>query len=96
MIEETSKQEMLKVRMDTLTLELLEQARNYLGLDKSKFIRQSIREKAQAVIAAHEKTHFSTEDWQMFFSRLDNPPPPTEQMQKAAVLYETIMAHDEV
>jgi uncharacterized protein (DUF1778 family) len=96
MTEETHKQEVLKIRMDALTLELLEQARNYLGLDKSKFIRQSIREKAQAIIAAHEKTHFSTDDWQMFFSTLDNPLEPTECMKKAALTYKKITAADEI
>ncbi len=88
--EETSKQDILKIRMDTLTLGLLEQARTYLGLDRSKFIRQSIREKAQTIIAAHEKTHFSLDDWQMFFSTLDAPSEPTKQMKKAALIYENI------
>lgn len=92
---EINKQDMLKIRMDSSTLQLLEQARNYVGLDKSKFIRQSIREKAQAVIAEHEQTRFSAEDWRLFFELLDNPPEPTERMKKALQTYNKIVA-DEV
>ena len=36
---ETSKQDVLKVRMDRVTLQLLERARGYVELDKRKFIR---------------------------------------------------------
>lgn len=88
---ELNKQEVLKIRMDAVTLQLLERARSYVDLDKSKFIRQSIREKAESVISEHEKTRFSTEDWQMFFAMLDNPPEPTERMKKAALTYQRII-----
>jgi uncharacterized protein (DUF1778 family) len=88
---EISKQDVLKVRMDTVTLQLLEQARGYAELDRSKFIRQSIREKAEAIISAHETTRFNSEDWQMFFNMLDNPPEPTDRMKKAALTYQTII-----
>jgi Uncharacterized protein conserved in bacteria len=92
---EAGKQDVLKVRMDITTIQLLEQARSYVGLDKSKFIRQSIREKAQAVIAEHEQTKFNAEDWRLFFELLDNPPEPTERMKKALQTYNKIVA-DEV
>jgi uncharacterized protein (DUF1778 family) len=88
---EANKQEILKVRMDATTLQLLEKARGYVDLDKSKFIRQSIREKAEIVISEHEKTRFSLEDWHMFFDMLDNPPEPTERMKKAALTYKRII-----
>lgn len=88
---EANKPEILKVRMDATTLQLLEQARSYVDLDKSKFIRQSIREKAELVISEHEKTKFSAEDWQMFFDMLDNPSEPTERMKKAALTYKRIV-----
>ena len=88
---ETNKQDVLKVRMDAVTLQLLERARGYVELDKSKFIRQSIREKAEAIISEHEKTGFSKDDWQMFFAMLDNPPEPTERMKKAALTYQRII-----
>ncbi|MFZ2407784.1 MAG: DUF1778 domain-containing protein [Methylobacter sp.] len=91
---EANKQDILKVRIDATTLQLLEQARSYVDLDKSKFIRQSIREKAEAVISEHEKTQFSTEDWHMFFEMLDNPPEPTERMKKAALNYKKIIADE--
>ena len=94
MTTETNKHDVLKIRIDTVTLQLLEQARNYVDLDKSKFIRQSIREKAEAIIADHEQTRFNAEDWQMFFDMLDNPPEPTERMKKALQTYNKIIANE--
>lgn len=93
---ESIKTDVLKVRIDSVTLELLEKARDYIHLDKSKFIRQSIQEKAKEVIAEYETTRFNTEDWELFFSMLDNPPEPTERMKKAAKTYHKIIAADEV
>lgn len=91
---QTHKQGVLKIRIDANTLQQLEKARNYVDLDKSKFIRQSIREKAAAIIAEHEKTKFNKEDWQMFFALLDNPPEPTERMKKAALTYQNIVKNE--
>jgi len=88
-------QDILKFRIDNVTLQLLERARGYIDLDRSKFIRQSIREKSEAIIAEHEKTRFSADDWQSFFAVLDNPPEPTERMKKAALNYQNII-NDEV
>jgi uncharacterized protein (DUF1778 family) len=92
-IATNKQQDVLKVRMDAVTLQLLERARGYVELDKSKFIRQSIREKAEAIIAEHEKTHFSSDDWQAFFALLDNPTEPTERMKKAALTYQKIISN---
>lgn len=96
MLAETQPQAILKIRMDAEILNLLEQARSYLELDKSKFIRQSIREKAQTIISEHQKTKFSETDWQQFFELLDNPPPPTARMKKAALAYQAIVDSNEV
>lgn len=86
------KEDTLKFRMDAITADLMERARSYVKLDKSKFVRHSIRETAEAIIAEHEKTIFTQEDWYMFFDRLDNPPEPTERMNKAAEKYKDIIA----
>ena len=94
MTTEAGKQDVLKIRMDVATLQLLEQARLYVGRDKSKFIRQSVREKAEAIIAEHDQTRFNTEDWQMFFEMLDNPPDPTERMKKALQTYKKIIGNE--
>ncbi len=80
----------LKFRMDAVTADLMERARLYVKLDKSKFIRHSIREKAEAIIAEHEKTRFTQDDWYMFFDMLDNLPEPTERMIKAAQKHKEI------
>ena len=89
---EVRKDDTLKFRMDAMTADLMERARSYVKLDKSKFVRHSIREKAEAIIAEHEKTLFTQEDWYMFFDLLDNPPEPTERMKKAAEKYKEIAA----
>ena len=81
---QAAKSDMLKVRMDAATLRLMDTARAYVKLDKSKFIRESVREKAQAVIADHQRTVFSAEDWTMFFDMLERPLEPTERMKRAA------------
>jgi uncharacterized protein (DUF1778 family) len=80
--------------LDSATSTLLERASGYIGLDRSKFIRESIREKALAVIAEHEKTTFTENDWKMFFSLLENPPEPTEAMKNAAQKYKSLIASD--
>ena len=87
-----TKDDTLKFRMDAVTADLMERARSYVKLDKSKFIRHSIREKAEAIIAEHEKTLFTQEDWHAFFDMLDNPPEPTKRMKKAAEKYKQITA----
>ncbi len=84
------KNDTLKFRMDNVTAELMERARSYVKLDKSKFVRHSIREKAEAIIAEYENTLFTREDWYMFFEMLDNPPEPTQRMRKAAERYKKI------
>lgn len=91
-----TKENVFKLRMDSLTMEMLERASAYLELDKSKFIRQSIREKAEAILAEHEKTTFSKQDWLMFFDMIENPPAPTKRMRDAAKLYQEIVSSDEV
>ncbi len=92
MVEEVHKEDTLKIRVDQPTLHLMETARRYLKLDKSKFIRQSIREKAESVIAEHERTRFSAEDWDMFFAQLDQPAKPTARMERAAQKYRDIIS----
>ena len=84
------KNDTLKFRMDKMTEELMERARSYVKLDKSKFVRYSIREKAEAIIAEYENTLFNREDWYMFFDMIDHPPEPTQRMKKAAEKYKKI------
>ena len=93
---ELRKDDMLKVRMDRMTLNLLERARTYVAVNKSTFIRQSVQEKATAIIAEHEKTSFTKQDWESFFEMIDHPPKPTVRMKKAARKYRTIISAHEV
>ena len=55
-----------------------------------------VRERATEIIAQHEKTLFSTDDWLTFFDRLENPKKPTARMKKAASQYSRILASYEV
>ncbi|MGU3494399.1 DUF1778 domain-containing protein [Xanthobacteraceae bacterium A53D] len=80
----TDRDDTITIRMDATTLSMMDAARSYLNLDKGKFIRQSVREKAAAVIADHERTRFSAEDWAAFFALLDAPPEPTARMKRGA------------
>ena len=96
MTTDLRKNNILKLRMDSMTLNLLEHARSYVDLNKSKFIRQSIREKAETIIAEHEKTRFTADDWDMFFDMLDNPVKPTARMKKAARKYKKVTTSNEV
>ncbi|MCB8840032.1 DUF1778 domain-containing protein [Aurantimonas sp. VKM B-3413] len=90
MTNTADKGDMLKVRMDAATLSMMDTARAYLNLDKSKFIRESVREKAESVIAQHQKTQFSPGDWAAFFGALDAPAAPTRRMTKAAQKFRDI------
>jgi len=91
---ETRKDLTLKFRIDDLTLKLLDQAQSYVEINRSKFIRQSIREKAESIIAEYDQTRFSASDWHVFFDSLDAPEKPTERMNKAAQRYKQIVSPD--
>lgn len=80
----------LKIRFDASTISLLEQAGSLIGMDRSKFVRFSVRSTAEEIIAQHEKTVFSKNDWIKFFNKLDNPE-PTNRMRKAADKYMEIV-----
>ena len=78
------------------TLSLLDRASQYMSLNKSKFIRQSIREKSVEIIAEHDKTRFNEVDWKLFFSLLDQPVDATDRMKKARKKYNKIVSNNEV
>lgn len=96
MREVVNKDHTIKFRIDQPTEALMDRAQSYLGTNKSKFIRQCIREKARAIISQHEKTTFSNDDWYLFFDTLDNVTEPTDRMKKAAKKYKTIKESNEI
>lgn len=67
-----------------------------MDLDKSIFVLQSIIEKAETIIAEHEKTRFTQKDWYRFFDMLDDAPEPTGRMKRAEQKYQKILASDGV
>lgn len=82
--------------MDDQTIKLLERASSYVDLNKSKFIRFSIQEKAKEIISEYEETEFGTQDWRMFFDMVEKPFTPTKRMKKAAAKYREIIANNEI
>ena len=96
MREIENKDHTIKFRIDPPTEALMERAQTYIGTNKSKFIRQSIREKATAIISQHEKTTFSKDDWYLFFDMLDNSPEPTNRLKKASQKYKKITGQNEI
>lgn len=88
---EAQKSEEFKFRLDSSASNLLERASGYVGLDKSKFVRESTREKALTIIEEYEKTTLTQNDWRMLFSLLENPPEPTEAMKNAAQKYRSLI-----
>ena len=92
-----TKDNSLKFRMDGVTADLMERARSYVNLDKSKFVRHSIREKAEAIISEHEKTVFNKEDWHKFFELIETPQKkqkPTKRLKQAAEKYKAIVNNE--
>ena len=87
----TPKNEGFNVPLDSTTAALVERASGYVGLDKIKFILESIQERARAIIEAREKTTFTEDDWRMFFVLRENPPEPTEAMTDAAEAYKSLI-----
>ena len=84
----------LKVRVDDPTVKIVERACGYLKVDRSKFVRQCIREKAAAVIEEHERTSFSPDDWKAFFSLMDQPQEPTPRMKRAIEKHREILSQN--
>ena len=61
-------------------------------IDNVKITKNRYQSLVEAIIAQHEKTTFTEEDWHVFFDMIDNPPEPTDRMKKAAEKYKEITA----
>jgi len=55
-----------------------------------------VREKAKEILAQHEKTLFSTDDWRGFFKMLENTHEPSARMKNAHRKYKKIIASNEI
>jgi len=81
----------VKIRFDAPTLSLLEKAGSLTGMDRSKFVRFSVRSIATEIIAQHEKTVFGEGDWRTFFNMLSQSnQEPSPRVKKAADRYQHI------
>ena len=57
------------------------------GVDDSVFTINAAYKAAIETIATHEHTLLQPEDYESFFTALDNPPAPTEALRQAAKRY---------
>lgn len=57
------------------------------GLDESAFTLDAAYREALETIATHERTVLHPDDYEAFFSALDNPPEPTPRMIAAMEEY---------
>ena len=73
-----------------------ENAARLLGQNMTAFTETALAEKAQRVLAEHERLSFSERDFERFVEIITNPQPPTPALQKAMTRYEELrVAHPE-
>lgn len=69
----TMKHSRLDIRLPVETKAQVETAAHLSGVKVSEFTRRSITERAEEVIAAHERTHLKPVDHAAFFAAMDAP-----------------------
>jgi uncharacterized protein (DUF1778 family) len=69
-----------------------ENAAKLLGQNMTAFTETALAEKAQQVLAEHERLSFSERDFERFVEIITNPQPPTPALQKAMARYEELRA----
>jgi uncharacterized protein (DUF1778 family) len=67
-----------------------ENAAKLLGQNMTAFTETALAEKAQKVLAEHERLAFSERDFERFVEIITNPQPPTLALQKAMARYEEL------
>ena len=62
-------------------------ASELLGATLNQFIIQSALEKAQLILEQERVLKITQKDAEVFFKAIENPPPPNEELVKAAIAY---------
>lgn len=71
-----------------------EEAAQVLGQTITAFTETALAEKAQAVLAQHEKIVLSERDFSRFVEIINNPEPPTPVLRRAMQEYEAMRAQN--
>ncbi|HEC21936.1 MAG TPA: DUF1778 domain-containing protein [Chloroflexi bacterium] len=80
---DTLKQERMHIRLDALSKQKLERAAAYTHRSLSEFVLGQALHAAEEVIHEHESLTLDQDDWEAFLDALENPPEPTEKLQRA-------------
>ena len=73
----------------------IERAAALMGIDATALVVTAAYERAQETIRAHEQTVLTNEDRDVFFSALDNPPVPTDELREAFKLHNAVVVEEE-
>ena len=79
--------ERLSLRLDGVAKRKLEQAAAYSNTSMTKFVLESALNHADEIVQEHERVTLQTEDWDVFYDALLNPPKPNEAMREAMKWY---------
>lgn len=80
---DTLKQERMHIRLDALSKQKLERAAAYAHKSLSEFVLGRALHAADDVIHEHEAITLGLEDWEVFLDALENPPKPSDRLQRA-------------
>jgi len=79
--------EQILTPLSTQMREVLQQAADLVGTTLNQFMIQASLEKAQTIIQHEQIVRLQSQDAEVFFKALDNPPPPNDKLVEAVTLY---------
>ncbi len=74
----------MDVRLASEHKALIEKAAAYSGESLTGFAVSTLVREARRIVQEHETVTLSTRDRERFVALLDNPPPPSEELRRAA------------
>jgi uncharacterized protein (DUF1778 family) len=81
------KGERLQIRCDDRAKDRIELAAAFERKSISAFVTETVLERADRVIADHEREALSEPDWAVFFAALAEPPNPNRAMRATVARY---------
>jgi uncharacterized protein (DUF1778 family) len=85
--------DLMRTRLPRELKARVETAAALIGLDASAFVRRTIAQAAEDVLAAQTSYRMTPEDLAAVAAVLDTPPAPTAAAQRAAERYEARVVH---
>jgi len=82
----SKKQERLEARLTAEQKVLFQRAADLLGRSLTDFVISSAQSAAEETIRSHEVLELTARDAEIFFTALENPPPPNMRLRAAADL----------